>query len=780
MTRRLLPRVTFSCLAWLLGLHSTVSSPAAQAGSVVAQQKISETAGGFGGVLDPVDYFGSSLAALGDVDGDGITDLAVGAPNDDDGGQDQGAVWILFLAANGTVSGQTKIGEAMGGFGGVLEPDDRFGTSLAAIGDLDGNGVGDLAVGVPADHAGPTGQGAVWILFLDPDGTVAAGQKIGEGLGGFGGDLLEGDFFGRSLARLDDLDNDGVADLAVGAPGDDDGGGRQGAVWILFLNADGTVHAQQKISETSGGFGGDLHTFDSFGSSLGAIGDVDGNGSGDLAVGAIEDDDGVNTAGALWILFLNAEGTVAAEQKISALAGGFEGELHVGDQFGSSIAALGDLDGDGVVDLAVGAMNDDDGPLIQKGALWIVFLRTDGTVATELKIAEGEGGFAGAIDPRSRFGIAAAALGALGPDGTTGVAVGLQRDNDGGLNQGAVWILFLEAVTVTKTCFTLDFATEDDLATPLVNGQHLDVEFGERVTLASSGPNAGMAIFDSTPGGPNDPSQDLDLLVDSGNLLVLQTENLPPDANDIFPRPNDDEDGGTLSFAFPAPVEVRSLRLVDIDAGDGTSHVVLSDASGLQRTYTVPSNWTGDRMLAQPGHGTLDLATLAPQPGFASVATAAEDAGFDAEAVLRIDVVLVGSGAIDDVVWCAPGSAQVHASATVRNGTGVNPLALSNPATPVLGGTWAARLDCSGHSGGGYAHLLVHRQPGAAFTAFGELLVGGPSLLHLARPHLGSAAPFTASIPRDLSLLGLTASVQGLCTGGGVVLTNALDLVLGY
>jgi hypothetical protein len=193
--------------------------------------------------------------------------------------------------------------------------------------------------------------------------------------------------------------------------------------------------------------------------------------------------------------------------------------------------------------------------------------------------------------------------------------------------------------------------------------------------------------------------------------------------------------------------------------------VVLSDASGLQRTYTVPSNWTGDRMLAQPGHGTLDLATLAPQPGFASVATAAEDAGFDAEAVLRIDVVLVGSGAIDDVVWCAPGSAQVHASATVRNGTGVNPLALSNPATPVLGGTWAARLDCSGHSGGGYAHLLVHRQPGAAFTAFGELLVGGPSLLHLARPHLGSAVPFTASIPRDLSLLGLTASGAGSVHG---------------
>jgi hypothetical protein len=152
------------------------------------------------------------------------------------------------------------------------------------------------------------------------------------------------------------------------------------------------------------------------------------------------------------------------------------------------------------------------------------------------------------------------ALGDLGPDGTTSVAVGLQRDNDGGLNQGAVWILFLEAVTVTKTCFTLDFATEDDLATPLVNGQHLDVEFGERVTLASSGPNAGMAIFDSTPGGPKRPQPG------PGSPGRQRQPARPADREPPAPTrttssrgPNDDEDGGTLSFAFPASVEVRSL-----------------------------------------------------------------------------------------------------------------------------------------------------------------------------------------------------------------------------
>lgn len=72
---------------------------------------------------------------------------------------------------------------------------------------------------------------------------------------------LRVDRFGRTeggpdQASLDNLDGDGIGDLAVGVLADDDGGTDQGAVWILFLNADGTVQSEQKISETEGGFGG--------------------------------------------------------------------------------------------------------------------------------------------------------------------------------------------------------------------------------------------------------------------------------------------------------------------------------------------------------------------------------------------------------------------------------------------------------------------------------------------------------------------------------------------
>ena len=420
-----------------------VQPAAAQPGWILSHQKISDTAGGFTGILDDGDVFGWSVALLGDLDSDGVIDLAVGAPRDDDGGNGRGAVYILFLNTDGTVKAKQKISENEGGFSGILDDVDAFGTSVCSLGDLDGDGVGDLAVGAHLDDDGGNLRGAVWVLFLNTDGTVKSHQKISDTEGGFTGGLDDGDVFGFSVASLGDLDGDGVGDVAVGAFGDDDGGADRGAVWVLFLNTDGTVKWHQKISDTEGGFTGSLDDFDNFGNSVASLGDLDDDGVIDLAVGAERDDDGGDSRGAVYILFLNTDGTLKAEQKISDTEGGFTGTLDDGDQYGRSVASLGDLDGDRVADLGVGADEDDDGGTA-RGAVWVLFLNTDGTVKSHQKISDTEGGFTGGLDDFDWFGNSLAMLGDLDGDGVGDLVVAADGDDDGGGDRGAIWVLFLD------------------------------------------------------------------------------------------------------------------------------------------------------------------------------------------------------------------------------------------------------------------------------------------------------------------------------------------------
>jgi len=210
-----------------------------------------------------------------------------------------------------------------------------------------------------------------------------------------------------------------------------------------------------------------------------------------------------------------------------------------------------------------------------------------------------------------------------------------------------------------QPCFVVDFET-DDMGNPMPHGAMIDTEFDCNgttfpVTITGVVNNSGLntcAILNSTTG----PAlQDPDLLVGRGNILILQNDsNLSQCGAGVYCSHNDDENGGTLSFAFCAPVTPTSIVLIDIDGTDAASSVVLTDANGKTRTYTVPGNWTGDRVTNFPaqGWGTLDLTTLAGQLGFASTATAVEQAGFDPNAVLTIDVNLGGSGAVDDLSFC--------------------------------------------------------------------------------------------------------------------------------
>ena len=453
--------------------------------------KISDTEGGFTGGLDD-DAFGSSVAYLGDLDGDGNTDLAVGADDDRTAGLNAGAIWILFLDANRNVSHQQKVTEGVGGFTGDLDTGDGFGHSVTNIGDLDRDGVTDLAVGALSDDDGGNSRGAIWILFMNRDGTVKHQQKISSTEGNFTGEIDDVDFFGGAATGLGDLDGDGVIDIAVGAENDDDGGiERQflldlGAIWVLFMNPDGTVKAHQKISHTEGGFvDGPITLSLSLGAALANMGDLDGDGVVDIAAGAWGEGFEPLRTGAVWIFFLNPDGTVKDQQKISRTDGGFEGRLDIFDFFGFSVANAGDLNDDGTPDLAVGARLDDDGcsatglevSICNRGAIWIILLNSDGTVKGHTKISDTFGNFRGTLDDQDQLGWALAGVGDLDGDNYPDIAAGVPVDDDGGTDNGAVWLLHLKRSdiipnppeTADDMLFELAYKVEDLVETGLIN-----------------------------------------------------------------------------------------------------------------------------------------------------------------------------------------------------------------------------------------------------------------------------------------------------------------------
>ena len=379
--------VLFSCV-WITGFENSQcsfldssdgdSSSGASGVSVRVQdeQKISANDGNFNGDLDAGNRFGAALADTGDLESDGVQDLAIGAPFDDDGGEDRGAVWVLFMDDNGRVDMERKLSADTGGFDGDLDDGDLFGSALSGLGDINRDGAQDLAVGTPGDDKGGNDRGALWVLFLNADGRVRDQQKIADDTGGFSGNLDNDDRFGSAVAAIGDIDGNGVEDIAVGAPGDDTNGTDRGAVWVLLLDADGTVRDQEKIADGAGGFRGGLDNNDRFGSALSGIGEIRGTGYPGLAVGAPNDDDGAADAGAVWILYLDSDGSAAGWQKVSSDAGGFDGNLDAGDNFGAAVAGIGNLDKEGIQDLAVGAPGADDGGT-DKGAAWILFMKRD-------------------------------------------------------------------------------------------------------------------------------------------------------------------------------------------------------------------------------------------------------------------------------------------------------------------------------------------------------------------------------------------------------------------
>ncbi len=391
---------------------------------------------------DALELFGHALAP-GDFDGDGCTDLAIGAPlhvgeSHDFGPDHVGAFHVLYSVPGlglANVSGQPFTQDTEGVIGECEV--DEFGWALAAA-DFDQDGFTDLAVGVPWE--GLDGAifdydeaGAVQVFYGSSLGiTVRGNQWIDQSssLGGvtIAGDVGDDDHFGESLVA-GDWNGDGAADLAVGVPGDF--ADQPGAVEVLFGVKGYGLHGERNFlfTQDTAGVLDDNERMDHFGTHLGA-GDFDRDGFAELLVGVWSEDDGrrIDT-GAMHQVPGSPVGPVLAGDVLFTQSGldvpdGAEQD----DRFGGPFTS-GDLDGDGELDLAVSAPEEDLFGFKNAGVVHLLWGLPGGgfDLAGSVALHQAGSGPEPRIQAYEEFGDALA-IGDFDGDGRADLAVGVRLD----------------------------------------------------------------------------------------------------------------------------------------------------------------------------------------------------------------------------------------------------------------------------------------------------------------------------------------------------------------
>ena len=362
------------------------------------------------------DYFGVSVASAGDVNGDGYADVIVGAYSAPGAGSNStGEAYVYYGSASGLASSAAwnANGEAAS---------DRFGYSVASAGDVNGDGYADVIVSAAYNDGAGSNAGEAYVYHGSASGLSATPDWSDQG-------EAASDYFGYSVAAAGDVNGDGYADVIVGAKWNDDAGGNAGEAYVYHGSASG-LSATPDWSDQGEAAG------DNIGFSVAGAGDVNGDGYGDVVVGAYANDGAGTNAGEAYVYHGSASGLSASPDWSD------QGEA-VGDYFGYSVAAAGDVNGDGYADVIVGARYND-GAATNAGEAYVYHGSASGLSATPDWSDQGE-------TANDYFGLTVAGAGDVNGDGYADVIVGAAYNDDAGSGAGEAYVYHGSASGLSAT-----------------------------------------------------------------------------------------------------------------------------------------------------------------------------------------------------------------------------------------------------------------------------------------------------------------------------------------
>lgn len=359
--------------------------------------------------------FAYAVAGAGDINGDGFADIIIGAQFHDAGQTDEGKAFLYFGSGEGLLPAAAWSGESDQELA-------RYGNSVAGAGDINGDGFGDIIVGASNYTLDDTHEGMAYAYYGAASGLSA--EPAWENAC-----MQASAQYGYSLAGAGDINGDGYDDFAVGAPFYDNGLGAEGRVFLFRGTSSGPDSTPAWAVS-----GSQLDA--QFGFALSMAGDLNGDGYGDLAVGAPYFDGTGNDTGRIYLYQGSPAGLPLSPSLI------LEGD-QPGENLGYSVAAAGDVNGDGLGDLLAGSPSYDDA-YPEEGRTQLYLGDPSGLSATPAWTVTGQ-------QNGARLGAALASAGDINRDARSDVVIGVPGYSNAYTHAGAALAYFGNAEGLNLT-----------------------------------------------------------------------------------------------------------------------------------------------------------------------------------------------------------------------------------------------------------------------------------------------------------------------------------------